>query len=58
MEDTRTGVVSPEADSHIVCGVVSDRDNVAEDRIDSVDGRVASAAEHPELVTVKMHRVL
>ena len=58
MQEPRAGVISPEADSHIVCGVVSDRDNIAEDRIDSVDGRVTSAAEHPELVAVKMHRML
>ena len=58
MNEPRTRVVGLEADCHIVRGIVTDGDNIANDRVVPVVSRVTSAADNPEVVAVQVHRVL
>ena len=58
MKNPRTRVVSPEADGDFVSSVVTYANDIAETRVDEVQGRVSSATENPEGMSVQVHRML
>jgi hypothetical protein len=57
MEKPGAGIVRKEADCDIISSV-TDTHDISDNRIVEVVGRAASGADHMEVVTVQMNRVL
>ena len=54
----RTRVIGDKSHGHIVRARIPDAHSVTVDGVVKVVGRVTGAANHPEVVTMEMHRVL
>jgi len=57
VKEPGTGIVGDESEGRVVRNGRSSRHNVANNRIDKVVGRVASTADHMEVVPVEMEGV-
>lgn len=57
VEEPRTVIVGEEAYCDIVAGIANTHD-IADYGIDEIVGRIPSATDDPERVSVQMHRVL
>ena len=57
VQEPRARVVSEESDCDIIPGI-SHAHDIADDRVNIVESRISSAADHVEVVAVQMDRML